>query len=328
MKIMVVAVTGANGHLGNNLCRILLQRGFRVRALIHKNDNALSGLNLVKVEGSLFDKNSLEKLVKNVDFVIHTAAIISIGNKNKNKVFRVNVDGTQKLVEVCKKYPPKRFIYFSSIQALDLTVSGGVADEHIPLALNSRSDYNRSKAKAEKIVLEAIKNSFFEGIILNPVSIVGPNDFEPSPMGKMIVNVAQGRLPFIVKGGYYWVDVRDVANAAINAFTQGKNGERYILSGEWWSLKQLTVFVSEITNSKPPATIPLFFAIIGLPFIFLYNKIMNRTQLYTKMSLKIITGEKKDISTQKAVKELDFKARNIKHTFKDTTLWFIKNGFV
>jgi uncharacterized protein YbjT (DUF2867 family) len=55
---MVVAVTGANGHVGANLVRELLRRGRRVRVVIHRNDQALAGLDVERVRGDVADPRS------------------------------------------------------------------------------------------------------------------------------------------------------------------------------------------------------------------------------------------------------------------------------
>ena len=83
---MTVAVTGASGHIGNNLCQALINKGIKVKALINKNDYSLNNLELIKVYGSITNKQSFSDLFKGVDYVFHLAAIISIGNNSNTDI--------------------------------------------------------------------------------------------------------------------------------------------------------------------------------------------------------------------------------------------------
>jgi len=325
MKKIVVAVTGANGHIGNNLCRALLGKGLEVRALINKNDSALNGLGLLKVKGSVTDRESLVDLIDGADYVFHLAAIISIGELSKKKLFEVNVEGTKNVVNLCKQFAVKRLIHFSSIHALDSRFAGAI-NEETPLAGADASFYDRSKAEAERIVLNA-SGKGLNTIILNPTAVVGPDDFIPSKVGEMIIKVAKGKLPFIIKGAYDWVDVRDLTQAAVNAMTQGRSSERYIIGGEWGSLKHVTEVVAIKANRRKPIVVPLFLAKIGLPFIHAYSYLTHSKMLYTNEVLNIVFGNS-DIVSDKAKKELGFKNRPLSESFIDAYKWFVDNKYI
>ena len=326
MGQIIAAVTGANGHVGNNLCRELLRKGVKVRALINHNDSALKGLDVSKVIGSVTNTESLVELIEGADYIFHLAAVISIGDVSKKKLFDVNVKGTKNVINVCKQFQVKRLIHFSSIHALD---SNGIEqiDECTPLAGHNVSLYDQSKAAAEREVLKAGREGL-STIILNPTAIVGPNDFIPSLVGEMIIKMAKGKLPFIIKGGYNWVDVRDVVLAAVNAMSKGRSSERYILSGEWESLKIFTGIIASMANHRKPLIVPLFLAKIGLPFVSVYSFFTGHKALYTNEALKIVSKEGENIISSKAKKELDFKNRPISETFIDTYNWFVANKFI
>lgn len=326
MKKIIVAVTGANGHIGNNLCRMLLKKGMEVRALINNNDSSIKGLDVNKVKGSVTDKESLVGLIDGADYVFHLAAIISIGDVSKKKLFEVNVEGTRNVVNLCKRFAVKRLIHFSSIHALKNNRSG-LIDEKTPLAGKGSYLYDQSKAEAERVVLKASSEGL-NAIILNPTAVVGPNDFIPSKVGKLIIKAAKGKLPFIIKGGYDWVDVRDLTQAAVSAMTLGQSSERYILGGKWASLKHVTEIIADRANRIKPIVVPLFLAKIGLPFIHAYSYLSRTKVLYTKEALNIVAQKGTNIICEKAKKELGFESRSLPETFLDTYNWFVDNEYI
>ena len=324
---MTVAVTGANGHIGNNLCRALINKGIKVKALINKNDYSLNNLELIKVYGSITNKQSFSNLFKGVDYVFHLAAIISIGNNSKENIFKVNIKGTKNVIELCEKYSIKRLIHFSSIHALEQSKKSSLIDENSPLAKNKAFIYDQSKAEAEKLVMKAVGRGL-NAIILNPTSVVGPHDYVPSLVGQMIIKLSGNKLPFIIKGGYNWVDVRDIVETAINALDKGYSGERYLLSGEWKSLKEVAHIIANRAGSRTPVIVPLFLARMGLPFIRIYSWLSRKNPLYTNEALSIVSQPAVDIVNSKAKNELGFRNRPAKESFIDAYSWFVQNSYI
>ncbi len=323
-----IAITGASGHVGACLCRELIRNGYEVRVLLHKDNKGFKNLDVEIVKGDLLDKNSLTTFVKNADIVIHLGAVISLNGVNTEKVIKTNVDGTKNILDCSLEAGVSRFIHFSSIHALESKPLDKPVDENRELITSSNMIYETTKARGELLVAEAVKSGL-NVITLNPSAILGPYDFHPSYLGQAIIGIAQNKLPMLVPGGYNWVDVRDVANAAIAAITKGRSGERYIISGNWHSLIEISEMVSGITGKKTPKLVcPTSIAMMGVPFIKLYSKIANVEPLYTYNSLKILKESNKNISNLKASKELGFSARPLYETLKDTLKWFEENGYL
>lgn len=325
---MKIGVTGATGHVGANLVRILIAKGYQVRALVRKDTRALQGIPVEKIQGDLLHQETLMLFCDGMEVIIHLAALISIGSNPYDQVFNINVNGTKNLMSACKKQGVKRFIHFSSIHALEHKPIDQLMDERRPLAITSPMAYERTKAIAEKWVLQQ-NSSDFEVIVLNPTAIIGPNDFKPSFLGEVVMMIYRGSLPGLVSGGYNWVDVRDVANAAAHAITDGKAGERYILSGKWQSLKTLANEIIRIRGGDRSIPIfPLWLAKIGLPFMMLVAKLKGHRPLYTKQSLLILQTGNRNISSKKAEAELGFSVHSLQETLRDTIDWFQKNAYL
>jgi dihydroflavonol-4-reductase len=325
---VIAAVTGASGHVGNTLCRKLIRQGNTVLALVHRDENDLERMGARIVRGDLLDKQSLENLIRDADVVFHLAAKIAIDERNRYDVIRTNVEGTGNIIEACIGSGKRRFIHFSSIHVFDHFPLDQKLDETRPLIGHSRMIYEHSKTESEKLVLEAAGKGL-DAVVLTPTAIIGPYDFKPSLLGRALIQIFRNTLPMLVPGGYNWVDVRDVADAAISAVEKGRQGERYILSGTWLSLIELSQLMSEITRRKTPKRIvPGYVAAIGSPFISVYSRIRKEQPLYTRDSLEILRNSNRNISCKKASEELGYLPRPLEITLKDTFEWFKSNGFI
>jgi dihydroflavonol-4-reductase len=325
---MYIAVTGANGHVGINLCKSLLEKGHKVRVLKHKNNFALKNLEIEIFEGDLLNKESLSGFLSGIDVVYHLAAKISIKGDPDGSVQNLNVNGVRNLLELAFEAKVRKFIHFSSIHAFQQEPLNQVLDETRPLVDNDGFAYDKSKAAGESLVREAYAKGL-DAVILSPTAIIGPADYEPSLIGKALVEIHQGQIPSLVPGGYNWIDVRDIVDAAINAIEKGRPGEKYLLAGQWRSLKDVSRLISEFTGKKTvKSEMPFWVAKVGLPFITLYSKISGAEPLYTSESLTIIMHGNKNISNKKAVRELGFSPRPLEETITDAMKWFRDNGYI
>ncbi len=327
-EIKKIAVTGASGHVGACLCRELIKRGYDVKVLFHKDDSGFKGLDIEIIKGDLLDKDSLRKLIRDSDAVIHLGAVISINGGNTANVIKTNVDGTRNILDCSLEAGVSRFIHFSSVHALESKPLDLIMDETRPLITSSKMIYETTKAKSESLVAKAVKSGL-NAVVLNPSAIIGPCDYKPSFLGQAIIKIAQNKLPMLVPGGYNWVDVRDVSNATVAAITKGRRGERYILSGNWHSLKEISEMVSKITGHKTPGFVcPTSIAKLGVPFITLYAKLANEDPLYTYDSLDVLKKSNKNISNLKAQKDLGYSARQLYDTLGDTLKWYKENNYL
>jgi dihydroflavonol-4-reductase len=320
---MKIAVTGAGGHVGGNCVRALMEKGHEVRALLHRDAAAVEPLDVEKADIELEDYDSLVKAFSGADQVYHAAAFISLSGKRDQAILeRVNVEGTRNVVRACKACGVQRLVYFSSIHALSAYPLDKPVDESREPSFDSRNlAYDRSKARGEEIVREAL-NDGLDSVIVNPTAIMGPNDFKPSRQGQLLLDLYHRRMPALIDAGYDWVDVRDVAAGAIAAAERGRSGERYILGGERLMLIDLARMIQDLPGANPPTwVLPLWVAYLGLPFAAIKSWFTGRPAALTTDSLHVVTTHKQ-ISHDKAVHELGYKPRPIARTIEDTFDWF------
>jgi dihydroflavonol-4-reductase len=325
---MNIAVTGASGHIGVNLCRALTAQGHSVRVLIHHDDRVLLQAGLERADGDVLDRNSLNRLLRDIEVAFHLAAVISIRVKSKSELFANNVQGTRNLLHAARETGVRRVIHFSSIHALDPQPSDEILDENRPLAFRDRLAYSRSKALAEEAAQEAVAAGQ-DVVVLNPTAVLGPDDFSPSLMGKALIAMYLGKLPALIRGGYDWVDVRDVVDASLSAVRRGRAGTRYLLSGHWRTIRELAASLHDLGGYPPPRlTCPVGLARWGLPFLRLHGRLAGTEPLYTRNSLHILQHSPRRVSRARAERELDFSPRPLDETLKDTLNWFRNHGYL
>ncbi len=325
---MTVVVTGASGHLGANLVRLLLARGERVRALVHRDRRALEGLDVEVVTGDIRDPESLLAAFSGARVVYHAAAHISILLTEWDRLEAVNVRGTCNVVEACLRSSVERLVHFSSIEAFP----GHTADALIDETYARRADpgalpYARSKAAGEAAVRAGIARGL-DALILNPTAIIGPHDHRGGAMTEAVLRLARGSLPFLVEGGFNWVDARDVAAGAIAAADGAPAGAQYILGGHWASLRDLAALIAEVTGVPAPRWIaPMWLARLGVPFITAYSHLTGRRALYTSGSLRPLRGYR-HVSHARAARDLGYRPRPLAETIGDTIRWLEGEGLL
>jgi dihydroflavonol-4-reductase len=122
--------------------------------------------------------------------------------------------------------------------------------------------------------------------------------------------------------------VRDVVAASIQAIESGRKGEKYILSGEYRTLSELSLIMSEISGCRIPVTVPVSLARLACPFFQIYSSIAKADPLYTSQSLDILANSPVNISNKKAGAELGYSPRKLDETLRDTYTWYRENNFI
>ncbi len=322
-------VTGANGHVGNTMVRRLLRDGKKVRGLILPEDasHTLDGLPVELVRADLRDREALRPLLAHSPdetvYVIHTAGIVTIASKFRQEVYDVNVGGTENLLGLCHEYGVKRLLYVSSVHAIPEKPAGESMTEidHFEQE-NAVGLYARTKAAATQLVLDNNRDGL-ETVVVHPSGIVGPGDYGHGHLTQMVMDYMDHRLTACVKGGYDFVDVRDVCEGILAALEHGRPGECYILSGSYCDIPQFLEILHEVSHRRPVKTVlPLWFAKLTAPLAELYYKLRHQPPLFTRYSLYTLRANA-GFSHQKATRELGYKPRPLRDTLADTVSWLV-----
>jgi len=325
---MTAVMTGASGHVGAALSRELLSAGDEVRLLVHRDTRALAGLEAERVQADLTDPQSVEDAFRGAEIVYHLAASISLDRRHLETLRRVNIEGTANVIRACRRCSVRRLVHFSSIEALADLNPRKATDESNPLAAPADTTrYGWTKAESERLVLEAA-GAGLDAVILSPTAILGPHDYKPSHLGQSLLDLYHNRLPALIRGGFNWVDVRDVAQATLKARTAGRSGERYILGGTWRSIAQMAALVGQITGRNGSRLVlPAWATRAAAGIAGAVPGVMSRFPAFTPDAL-IAIGKHREVSCAKAIRELNYAPRALEETLRDTFDWFGKQGYL
>jgi dihydroflavonol-4-reductase len=251
-------VTGASGFLGWHVARLLVDRGYPVRALVRPGSR-VDGLKVETIPGDLRDPASLDRAAAGCGLVFHVAADYRLWAKDPTDLYRSNVDGTRNLLTAARNAGVERVVYTSTVGCIGVP-HGGIGDETTPVSLDDLAgDYKRSKFLAEQVALEFARDGF-PIVIVNPTAPIGDHDVKPTPTGKIVLDFLNGDMPAFIDTGLNVVDVRDTAEGHLLACERGRPGERYILGSENLTLAQILQKLAGITGRKAP-TVRLPYAV-------------------------------------------------------------------
>jgi len=223
----------------------------------------------------------------------------------------------------------KRLVHVSSIAAfrqepreLPLAEDRPLVEEDAP------SDYARTKADADREVLRVCGQGLHASIVV-PTAVIGPHDYKPSPTGRMICNVANGRLPAALHAGFNWVDARDVADVALACAERGVSGRHYIVAGHWATLRAMADIVGETVGRRVTwMDVPFWTAYAALPFATVAGRLRGRKPSLTRDALRVVRTQCRDVRSDRARQELGYVPRPFEQTIGDTTRWMIEAGRV
>lgn len=251
-------VTGATGFIGEQLVQALLAQGLPVRILVRspQKAQALFGPRAAAVEmvaGDLGDAASLSRAAEGVEQVYHLASRISF-QAPLAKMREINVEGTRRLMEACRKAGVRRVVHMSSIAAGGPAVVGHdgrllprtEADPPAPLA----DPYSQTKWEQEQVVLGY---GAPEAVVVRPSAVFGPGD--PDGINTLLRLVQGGRLPFYLGASHVvtnLVFVRDVVRGTIAAMEKGRPGEIYNLVGANLTQEQLLGLMAQVSGGRAP----------------------------------------------------------------------------
>jgi len=307
--------------------RRLVERGQTVRVLEPGTlPESLVGLDVEFMSGSVLDAGDVARATDGVDVVYHLAAKIDLSPKKDPMMYTINVEGTRKVVDACLSRG-LRLVHTSSHHAVVREPLDEPLTEDKPLALDEKCEYHRSKAIGETVVLDACERGL-DAVIVNPGSMIGPHDFEPSMIGAALIDMYFGRIPVLLELLSDYVDVRDVADGMIAAAEKGRRGERYFLTGDVIPITEMASLYGELTGAKVPTrALPLWFGWVLLPFALAGSAVTKKEPFITADMLRASVSNEV-VSHDKAHRELGYTIRTLRESLTDAVAWYRERGWL
>lgn len=234
-----VFLTGASGFIGSHILRELLDAGYTVRALVRnvmlsevEARRMTDGVDTV--EGDLANVGAFANALQGCRYLVHCAALYSFAPRRAQEIAKVNVEGTAGLMLAAELAGVERAVLTSSSATLG----------------HAQSGYHRSKLEQERAAFA----SRVPVVAVLPTAPVGPNDWRPTPTGKLVLDFARGKIVARAPGagGMNLVAVEDVAKAHVAALTRGTIGERYVAGGENLTMDEIWTLLAQTAGRAMP----------------------------------------------------------------------------
>lgn len=322
---MRVAVTGGSGVVGTAVTNRLVESGHQVKALAHSTGSAakLAYIGATPVPGDVLDYDSVRSLVDGCEWVFHIAGVNEMCTRDSNHMWRVNVEGTRIVMNACRDARVSRMIHTSSVVALGER-KGEIATESASHRGFYLSEYERTKTEAERLLFTEARG--LDVVAVNPSSVQGPG--RATGTGRIVLNAARGKLPFLIDTTISLVDIDDCARGHLLAAERGTAGERYLLTGATLTTREAVALLSEMTDHDvSPRFLPtgIIYAIsVVVEIVF---KVIRRQAPICREAVRVIDhGHHYDGS--RATRELGLDYTPLEETIRRTVEWFADEGLL
>ncbi|XP_042248195.1 3 beta-hydroxysteroid dehydrogenase type 7 [Thunnus maccoyii] len=332
---LVYLITGGCGFLGKHLLRVLLENEdnlTEIRLFDKHIDSRLSGhgtelKKVVVIQGDITDYSSVSEACSGADVVIHTASLVDVWHKVPEAlIYSVNVTGTENVINACVENSIQHLIYTSSMEVIGPNIKGDHfirGNEDTPYNVCHAMAYPKSKAKAEKIVLEANGTKVKDGkrlytCSLRPTGIYGEGhelirDFYKNGaerrgliIGGVPDSTEHGR---VYAGNVAWMHV--LAARALRERPQTVGGEAFFCyddspykSYEDFNMLFLSTF--NFRRVRMPFTVLWFLAMVNDILRWILSPIYNYTPLLNSYTLAVASTSF-TVRTEKALRHFQYR---------------------
>jgi len=325
-------VTGANGHLGYNICRLLRERGERVRAMVRPSADAqpLEAIDAEVARGDLLDAASIRAAIEGCGQVHHTAAGFLMWSKDPERdIIRPSVEGTRNVLEAAVGAGVEKVVYTSTTGTMGFSKTADRSIDESSFLTDPHTHYLRGKLAAEQEAFAISKRTGLTLCSTHPGLILGPRFYKLSESVRQVSDFLNHGMPLYFEGGFSVVDAEDVARGSLQAMERGRGGERYILAGDNLTVKQLFDLLANLTGLKAPtikAPVGLVRAIAGA--MELASRVTGKRPMLDRSQVDEFAGKYGYFDSSKAKHEIGYTYLSARDTLRRTVAWLIDRGFV
>ena len=333
-------VTGATGFLGRHLLTTLhaASESFRALALVRDVDtwnsyNWTRSLHQVEtLRGSVTETASWtsDERLNGLSGIFHLAAVVRHSRANSAEIYRTNVDGTLNMVRLAADHDCRMIFVSTTGTVACFRSQDSKADENSPFCESEVSSwpYYHSKIQAERRAMQLAKELGVQLIIIRPPALLGPGDHRFRSTSN-ILRFLQGKLPFLIRGGIHFADVRDATKALLRAMILTEVPRPvYHLTGTACSIETFFKMVEEASGVRSPRWIlPFRPAWLAAAVLHRLGILLNGSLLKALPDPVVIEMASRywDAKSLFAERQLGYVSRDALKTIADTVDWLRKN---
>ncbi|MCX7109822.1 MAG: NAD-dependent epimerase/dehydratase family protein [Proteobacteria bacterium] len=327
-------VTGATGHLGANLVRRLLADGEQVRVMIRAGHDhrSLEGLDVERATADLCDSAAVDAAVNGCSHVYHCAALVSTlegDAKHRRQIFDTNVLGTRHILESARRHGVEKVVVSGSLSAIGYDAEKPSHEDMPFYPFERQLPYGFTK---HLVVHEALR-AHAEGlnvVVATSCAIIGPHDYLPSRMGRVLIDFAHGQLRAYIPGGFEFVSTHDIVQGHVLAMEKGRSGQNYIISTAYASVDELLGMFRDVTGLPLPKfrLPPLVMAVLAeLADKTWYRVFPNLPRRFTPAAVRLLRMRRR-ADHGKAQRELGYQPTGLFPAVKDAYEHFVQRGVI
>lgn len=314
-------VTGAAGHIGYHVTKVLLSKNYDVHLLVRSINT-----NIIELQESgakvypcnLFETDSYAAIIKDADVLFHLAAENTTSMSNASRVLENTDKLTQVVLNACHENQVKTVIYTSSVVVIGRSPVAEKLRTEKDVNPFPESPYVLGKMQAEKYVTDFISKHNYDIRRVYPSWAVGSNDPRLTPPHKVIKDFLEKGAPVYFDGGISIAAVEEIAKGHVLAYEKGKFAENYILSGENITFKKLYELL--VTNSRqkmPALKMPKFTIVIASWIFSKIFKLLGKEFPISPEYAKAVVGTYSWYDCSKAKNELGYQTQPVEEILKN-----------
>jgi dihydroflavonol-4-reductase len=325
-----VLVTGATGLAGANICKLLIERGDRVRVLARATADTgpLTALGVEVVTGDVTDPGAVLEAANGSDSAIHCAALLGGASQNMAEFEAVNIGGTKNVLDAAEELDLGRVVAVSTGTFFD--TAGGLDREDAPVSTRPSQDPYTVTKMAAFLDAMARAERGRDVVSAHPGAIFGPSPVVSNALGmtsfnRVLLSAARGRIERYLKFPVSWVFAEDIARGCILALDKGVAGERYMLDGRPEDVVSTAdactrmcrlAGLDRVVVDVPPSDDPELVKVFGPTLIAIAEKAAKQTP------------ERKRLEDSKTFKRLGYRPITLDDGLAQTLEWFRAVGKV
>jgi len=324
-----IAVTGASGFIGSRLSRYLHERGHDTVALVRSPEKAqpLRKLGVAARICDIANRESLKEAFKDVQIVIHLAALFNHPEASWKEYDGVNVQGTKNVVEIAMQSGVQRVVHCSTGGVV--TGSGNLPySEQTPYSVPAWDKYETTKMEGEKVALDFHRDHGLEVVVIRPTQPYGPGDVSKAKFYRM---VKKGIIANPGKTKKHLIYIDDLCRAfEMTALSPHIKGEIFIIGGQTSiELKNLIRIVANQLEVPFPKIILPATPVKWLCSITEYIcNLLNMKPLLYRRSMDFFT-KSVEFDVTKAQNILGFQSQiDVREGVSKTAAWYKATGLL